>query len=240
MPGENHDLPAINLLQSGSILTDMIRYLAAAMVLVVLAGGALVFGADGTAGVETAIVTSPDPVVSSQPAPSSGILVKFNATGFNSSDAFNSSLAEVNTAIGATIETDYSSLGLPGWYLVTLPEGMNTTAGIAYYLAIPFVDEAEENAMYSIASEPSTSGPVELDVWFNASAFPSGDQLRVYANATHVAIQATLVQDYASAGLAGLDRVSLPANTTPEAALRYYADNPMVRFAGRHLGYGSF
>lgn len=218
----------------------MIRFLAAAILVVMLAGGALVFGADGTAGVETGVIQPSDSVVSSQPASSSTLLVKFNATGFPSTDVFNSSLTQVNNAIGATIETDYSSLGLPGWYLITLPGGMNTTAGIAYYSAIPFVEEAEENAMYSIASEPVPSGPVELDVWFNASAFPSGDQLRVYANATHAAIQATMVQDYAAAGLAGLDRVSLPANTTPDAAIRYYTDNPMVRFAGRHLGYGSF
>ncbi|PWR71881.1 S8 family serine peptidase [Methanospirillum stamsii] len=61
----------------------------------------------------------------------------------NGPDGMVSSLSDIHAAIGASVERDYGTVGIPGLSLVKLPEGMLVPDAIRYYSGNPAVLYAE-------------------------------------------------------------------------------------------------
>jgi hypothetical protein len=176
------------------------------------------------------------------------LLVRFNPELWNTT-ALQSAARASHDNIGATVITDYTELGLPGLQLITLPPGMTTAEGKAYYEALPYVQYAEPNAVYSIeSSKNQTSGqenltdpilvsnngtttPSRLLVQFNVSVFPDKEDLSAYANQIQAKLSATLIKDFTPEGLTGLYLVELPVNMTEKEGIGAYKNQTSVVFA---------
>lgn len=173
------------------------------------------------------------------------LLVRFNPELWNTF-AMKVAANASHTYIGSTVETDYTDLGLAGLQLVKLPPGMTVKEGVSYYQALPYVQYAEPNAVYSIestsnstAAQPAslsavsdnlTSHNSRLLVQFKVQAFPDRQNLSVYANQTHASLNATLVKDFTADGLAGLHLIELPSKIGVQEGIGFYKNQSSVLF----------
>jgi len=85
------------------------------------------------------------------------VFVQYNTTAFASPDDLQEFANLTNTAINATVVTDYSPYGMAGLQLVELPVNMTTEQAITYYNTTPNVRYAEPNVQYTAVSGNQTT-----------------------------------------------------------------------------------
>ncbi len=85
------------------------------------------------------------------------VLVQYNTTAFASPEDLQEFANVTNTAINATVVTDYTPYGMAGLQLVQLPVNMTTEQGITYYNTTPNVRYAEPNVQYTAISANQTN-----------------------------------------------------------------------------------
>ena len=87
------------------------------------------------------------------------LIVRFEPEYFELSDGTLNALAmeeaefKAHSAIGATVLSDLTEIGMPGLQLVKLPDGMSLEEGIAHYESLSGVRFAEPNYQISISSD---------------------------------------------------------------------------------------
>lgn len=176
------------------------------------------------------------------------LLVRFNPAAFPNLNALNAIAMQSHATIGAVQKEEFKDIS--GLELVLLPPSMNVQEGIAYYQSIPTVMYAEKNAIYSIANATSqgnasaipkpagnTTETGDIFVKYNTTAFATSQDLQIFANATNVAINASLVTDYTLYGMPGLQLVSLDANMTNAQGISYYQNVTHVVYAEPNVQY---
>jgi hypothetical protein len=84
------------------------------------------------------------------------LFVRYNATAFPSPAALQVYANTTNTAINATLVTDYTPYGMSGLQLVNLHENMTVDQGITYYRNVTNVLYAEPNVKYSAVAVNQT------------------------------------------------------------------------------------
>lgn len=85
------------------------------------------------------------------------VFVQYNTTAFASSADLQGYANTTNTAINASVITDYSQYGMPGLQLVKLDSNMTSSQGVEYYKNIPYVNYAEPNVQYKAVTVNQTT-----------------------------------------------------------------------------------
>jgi hypothetical protein len=177
------------------------------------------------------------------------LLVRFEPAAFPTIHALEATSMKAHAEIGAVMINTF--MDLPGLELVRLPPGMSVQEGKSYYQGISTVRYAEVNAVYSIANAPGKNSGIpspaptgnitsgDIFVKYNASAFPSSSALQVYANATNVAINATLVTDYTPFGMPGLQLVNLKDPMIKEQGIAFYRNVTNVLYTEPDVQYSA-
>ena len=84
------------------------------------------------------------------------LFVRYNATAFPSPATLQVYANATNTAVNATLVTDYTPYGMPGLQLVNLQKNMTVNQGIEYYRNVTYVLYAEPNVQYSAVAGNQT------------------------------------------------------------------------------------
>jgi hypothetical protein len=85
------------------------------------------------------------------------ILVRFNVSAFETPAALQTYENTTNSAINATVLTDYTQYGMPGLQLIKLSANMTQAQGIAYYQGKPNVLYAEPNSQFQISANQTVN-----------------------------------------------------------------------------------
>jgi thermitase len=80
------------------------------------------------------------------------VIVRYNSKQFPNADVMSTYTAKSNAKIGAHVHKDFSSAGLSGMQVVTLPENISVDEAIAEYQKNPDVLYAEPNYVYQISA----------------------------------------------------------------------------------------
>lgn len=167
--------------------------------------------------------------------------VRFDPTILNTSAMRDGLSMKAHAAIGSQLISEYD--GLPGLQLVRLPAGVSVQEGIAYYKNISGVLYAEVNAIYSIQNKSVKGNPLQspkpagnqsagdLLVKYNESAFESPQALQRYQNSTNGEINATVLIDYTSYGMPGLQLIQVNSTMTTTQGIAYYQSKPNILYA---------
>lgn len=89
------------------------------------------------------------------------LLVRFNTSAFPSPATLQAYENSTNSAINATVLTDYTVYGMPGLQLVQLEANMTREQGITYYQGKPNVLYAEPNTRYQILANQTANQTVQ-------------------------------------------------------------------------------